>query len=150
MIVSNSSPLIALDRIGRLDLLRHIAADLHVPRAVVRELTPRFKVPAWITVTALVNPAHPEVAHAQLGDGEREAISLAVERSAEAVILDDRAARRAAASLGLSVIGVLRVLLLAKQHGLLATVRPEFDALRAASFRIAPALYAHALAEANE
>jgi predicted nucleic acid-binding protein len=45
------------------------------------------------------------------------------------VVLDDEAARRLAIALGLPVIGTLGILVLAKQEGIVATVRPLVEAL---------------------
>ena len=87
---------------------------------------------------------------AGLGEGESEAISLAVELKFRWIILDDCAARRLAQSLSLSVIGTLGLLLAAKRRGLLSLVRPSLDALVSHGFHIAPALYDRVLEEAGE
>ena len=71
-----------------------------------------------------------------LGDGEREAVALALEIKAERILLDDRPARRVAQELGLVVTGTAGVLLAAKRHELIAHVRPFVDALVEKSFYI--------------
>lgn len=65
----------------------------------------------------------------RLGDGEREAIALAIEVGAAAIIIDERAGRRVAEKAGLTVIGTLGVVLQAKQAGVIASIRPELDKL---------------------
>jgi uncharacterized protein len=87
---------------------------------------------------------------ASLGPGESEAIALALEVSAAWLIVDDRAARRLAQALGLTVIGTLGVLLAAKRHGFLAAVQPWMDSLAQHGFRIGADLYERVLADANE
>lgn len=74
-------------------------------------------------------PSRPSVltSPGRLGDGEREAIALAMEVGAAAIILDDRAARRVAEAAGLNVIGTLGLLLEAKRKGIVTRVRPELD-----------------------
>ena len=100
-VVSNSSPLIALDQIGRLALLHDPFSTVVVPPAVVRETSPRLALPAWVTKLPLGQPIGARVLSASLGCGEREAICLAVECNARWLVLDDRPARRLAASLAL-------------------------------------------------
>jgi predicted nucleic acid-binding protein len=64
---------------------------------------------------------------------------------------DERLARRVASRLGLSVVGVLGVLLEAKKKGCLTAVRPVLDdLLTQAGFRIGSDLYALALSTAGE
>ncbi|MCI0389429.1 MAG: DUF3368 domain-containing protein [Acidobacteria bacterium] len=65
-----------------------------------------------------------------------EAIILALELSAKLIILDERPARRLAKALGLSAIGTLGALLLAKQKGLLSSIKLEMEALVNFGFRI--------------
>jgi predicted nucleic acid-binding protein len=60
--------------------------------------------------------------------GEAEAIALATELKADIVIIDERGARQLATHAGLSVTGVLGILLRAKRAGQIPAVRPEFKA----------------------
>jgi hypothetical protein len=67
------------------------------------------------------------------------------------IVLDERLGRRAAQRLGLTVTGTLGVLIAAKDRGLLTSVRPVLDALRAnAGFWIGDDLYNAVLVAANE
>ena len=150
-VVSNSSPLIGLAQIGRLDLLRQLYVTVIVPPAVVREATPSIPVrPTWLVAQPLARPLDPRVLRASLDPGEREAISLALERNAEWLVLDDRPARRVAEALGLPVIGAVGVLVQAKRRGLLPLVRPSLDALLATGFYAGPNLYRRVLVDAGE
>lgn len=148
--VCNSSPLIVLDRIGQLDLLQQVFGTIFVPPAVTSEISPKLALPGWITERSLARPLTPRILTASLGDGESEAINLAVEINADRVILDDRAARRLAQSMGVPIIGTLGILLAAKRRGILPSVRPHLDALIHGGFRIAPALYEQVLADGGE
>lgn len=69
-----------------------------------------------------------------LGDGEREAIALAVELAADALLMDDRDGRREAASRNCAVLGTLRVLADAAEHGLI-DLRGALERLRSTNFR---------------
>jgi len=150
-VVSNSSPLIALARIQRLDLLPAIFELVLIPSAVSREISPSIPVlPTWLRIQApnVLPPA--SLLRRRLGDGEWEALALAIELKADWIILDDLPARRSAEATGLHVIGTLGTLVAAKRAGLLKSIRPELDRLRATSFFLGPQLYAKLLREAAE
>lgn len=66
--------------------------------------------------------------------GEREAMSLAAELSADALLMDDRDRRREAGRRSLAVRGTLRVLADGAEHGLL-NLRVALDRLRRTKFR---------------
>jgi len=148
-IVSNSSPLIVLTRIGHLGLLERLFTTLVIPPAVTREVI-SVALPAWVIERPLMQPVGPRILRASLGAGESEAISLALEVGVQWIILDDRPARRLAEALGLPVIGTLGVLLAGKRRGFLSAVRPCVDALVNVGFRIAPDLYQRVMTDAGE
>lgn len=150
-IVSNSSPLIALARIQRLDLVPALLRSVLIPPAVAREIAPSIRVlPPWFSVRAPTSRPPVLTSRGRLGDGEREAIALAVEVGADAILLDDSPARRVAEVAGLNVIGTLGLLLEAKGMGLIATVRPELDKLLETSFFLSQELYDRLLRMAGE
>jgi predicted nucleic acid-binding protein len=86
----------------------------------------------------------------RLGDGEWEAIALAVELGARAILIDDRPARRLAEAAGLNVIGTLGLLLESKREGHIRTIRPELDKLLETSFFLSQELYDQLLRLADE
>ncbi|MGH9370987.1 MAG: hypothetical protein ACRD15_05595 [Vicinamibacterales bacterium] len=68
-----------------------------IPPAVAREIARSIPVlPHWASVRAPIGQPSMLSFQGQLGDGEREAIALAVEVGADAIVLDDRPARRVA------------------------------------------------------
>ena len=150
LVVSNASPLIALEQIGHLQLLEQLFGSVLIPPAVVREVAATVAVPGWIEQHGLAQPVGPRILSASLGPGESEAISLALETRAQLVLLDDRPARRLAQALHLPVIGTLGILLAAKRRQLLTTLRPCLDALLQHDFRVASSLYENVLNAAGE
>jgi predicted nucleic acid-binding protein len=87
----------------------------------------------------------------ELDAGEAEAIVLALESSAEILLMDERLGRESAQHLGLRCVGVIGVLVKAKSKSLITTIQPYLDLLRAqAGFRISESLYRRVLTDANE
>ncbi|MBI3403776.1 MAG: DUF3368 domain-containing protein [Acidobacteria bacterium] len=149
--VSNSSPLIALVAIERLDLLPALFTSILIPPAVAHEIRRSVPVaPAWLQVRPLEAMLPPIVLRRSLADGERHAIALALETRVDALVLDDLPARRIAHEAGLTVIGTLGVLLGAKRIGLIGKVRPELANLVRTSFFLSPQLYDELLLAAGE
>ena len=142
IVVADTSPLRYLILIEHVHVLPALYGQVVVPPAVIVELnqerTPDL-VKTWLS-------AMPEWLHVQaprqaltsrltvLGAGEREAITLAVELSADALLMDDRDAREEARRLGVPVLGTLRVLMDASEHGF-ADLSTAFDRLRQTNFR---------------
>ena len=150
-VISNSSPLIALTQIGRLDLLQQLHPLVLIPPAVAREVEPTVPaLPGWLVVQALSQPRQPHTVSASVGPGEHEVISLGLELRAERLILDEQPARRLATSLGLRVIGTLGLLLAAKDRGLLTQVAPELDRLLAVRFFMDQELCDRVIRQAGE
>lgn len=86
-----------------------------------------------------------------LDAGEAEAITLALEIKADYLIIDERKGRNKAEALGLRIVGLLGVLVQAKQSGYLTAVEPVLTELRnKAGFRIHPALYKRIVEIAGE
>ncbi|HXV42390.1 MAG TPA: DUF3368 domain-containing protein [Anaerolineae bacterium] len=149
-IVANASPFIALERIGQPHLLPALIEQLWIPPAVRWEVFASKPLPDWVTESPLQQPLAPRMISVKLGNGEREAIALALELQAIELIIDDLPARRLAISLGLPIIGTVGLLLRAKKKGLVATVRPLLEDLQAQDFRISERLFEGILTAAGE
>ena len=148
--VSNSSALIALDFLGRLDdLFGSLYGEVWIPPAVAKEVRPRV-LPASLPIRALTQPVGPRIMRAALGPGESEALALAIEIAADVVLLDDQTARRLALALGLKISGTIGVLIEAKKRGLIPAVRPLIEMLQRLPFHMTPALYDEALQLSGE
>lgn len=146
IVVSDSTCLIGLERIQRLDLLRSVFDDVYVPPAVARE----FGTPgSWLQISAPTDHAQVAALVLLVDEGEAEAIALATEMKCE-VILDDRQARKVASRQGVNCIGLLGVLLRAKHAGKLPALRPLLEALRKEQFFISESLVVEALRLAGE
>jgi predicted nucleic acid-binding protein len=150
VVIADSSPLIALERIGRLNVLPALFGTVVVPPAIAGEIAAKALLADWMIVQPLPDPLDVRLAESTLHAGEREAIGLALQMGVDRLILDDEAARRVALGFGLPVTGTLGVLILAKRAGIVGAVRPLLDALTTAEFRIDRRLRAWVLATADE
>ncbi|MCX6935226.1 MAG: DUF3368 domain-containing protein [Verrucomicrobia bacterium] len=125
IVVSDTSGLSVLITVGHEDLLQKLFHQVLVPFAVERELRQFHQVlPTWVEVKGVQFVPAIDPWMAGLGEGEREAIVLAEETRADLLLMDERKGRRVATRKGLKVIGILGVLILAKQRGFLPKVQP--------------------------
>ncbi len=150
IVVSDASPLIALARIGRIDLLRSLFGRLLVPDAVWSEVAEagagkwgaeNVVQASWIERRSIMDKALVNLLRHDLGAGEAEAIVLARESNADFVLMDERLGRSAARNLGLKAVGVVGVLIEARERGLITDPSEIVDRLhRQAGFWISAEL----------
>ncbi len=160
IIVSDTSPLCNLALVNHLGLLREIYGIVIIPNVVAAELTAAAEVEIqnictleWVQTRSLTDPSMAEQLQTErkLDLGEANAIALAIELKADELLIDERLGRREAIQLGLPVIGILGILVVAKQRGLIPLVQPVMDALiDRAGFRVSPQLYDRVLTLSNE
>lgn len=157
IVVSDTSPITNLIEIGRLNLLRELFGEVFIPTAVFREATfiNRHRIEVdncdWIRVVSLGTRDLFDTLAEKLDRGEAEAIALAVELSAELILIDETAGRSVAAERGLVVTGLLGILIRGKKQGLIPSVRPEIDRLISdADFRVSATIIAEAVRLADE
>jgi uncharacterized protein len=160
IVVSDTSALSNLAIVDRIWLLQAIYQTVIVPDAVASELSAAsnpiiLAIPKlnWIQTKSLTNSelADQLQQDRELDAGEAHAIALAFELQADDLLMDERLGRQEAIRLGLSIIGILGILLVAKQRNLIPQVQPVMDALiDQAGFRVSPQLYERILALAQE
>jgi predicted nucleic acid-binding protein len=159
IIVSDTSPLVGLAAIEQLQLLHKLYGRVVIPQAVYNEVVAGGDEPGaieiqtveWIEVRSVANRVAVTLLELELDLGESEAIALATELNADLLLLDERKGRAVAARLGLLFVGVLGVLVEAKQSGLIPALKPLLDDLVVnAGFRVRTNLYARVLREVGE
>lgn len=136
LVVADSSALIIYERINRLDILQSVYDTLIVPPAVVREVFHTHALPDWIHEQRLTAMVASRIVAARLGDGEREAIALALELNASLLLLDDLPARHLAQELGIKILGSAGVLVTAKEKGVIELVGPLLREMQEYDFRV--------------
>lgn len=160
IVISDTSPIINLAIIDKLDLLPQLFDTIVIPEAVFNEIVIIGKgLPGsdiienakWVEVKACNNRILINSLLDYVQIGEAEALTLALELHADTIIVDEAAARNLAEQFGLNFTGLLGILIKAKEHGLIPSVKPLMDALRTkARFFIHQSLYNQVLAIAKE
>lgn len=136
-VVSNAGPLIALGKLGRLDILQSLYQTVIVPQQVYDEtvttgialgapdaqlISEYFKRGVLERTQVQVDRLEDEI---EIHEGEKAAIELALATGADAVLLDDAASRETAQKYGLKPKGTLGVILEAVDRGVLAKEQGE-------------------------
>jgi len=140
-VVSDSTCLIGLERIGELNILPALFDPIIIPPEVEREFGTKF---SWLQTENLTSNLLVAALRLVMDAGEAEAIALASEKSC-LLISDDKQARAAAKRLGVAVIGTVGILVRAKQSGVVSVIKPILDDLELNGFFISRALREEAL-----
>ena len=148
VIISDTSCLIILTKIGEIDLLRQLYKTVTITQDISLEYGENL--PEWFEVQQVKDYYRQQLLEMQIDKGEASAIALALETSDNIVILDDWKARKVAERLGISVTGTLGVIIKAKNTGIIPSIKPYLDKIRDTNFRISEELEQIALKEANE
>lgn len=132
IVVSDTSPITALLSIQQIDLLHLLYGVVVVPKAVAGELLAyHADIPDFIQPTAVNDCPLLAKLNEQLDPGEAEAIVLAQTLNADLLLIDEALGREAARHEQLPVIGLMGVLLIAKNKGLIPRVGELIDQLEA-------------------
>jgi predicted nucleic acid-binding protein len=135
-IVSNTTPIISLLKLNRLDLFQKLYSKLNIPLAVYQEIEAGktkgyyqdLSEIEWINVVEIQNKQAIKY-FLDLDAGEAEAIVLATEIDADLIILDEKLGRFHAKHADLKVTGTIGVLIKAKSEGLVKELKPLLDEL---------------------
>ncbi|MEM6840720.1 MAG: DUF3368 domain-containing protein [Bacteroidota bacterium] len=157
VIVSDTSIITNLIQVDHLEFLQDIFGEIVIPAQVFEELS---KVPGqleiienteWIEVKTIANEKQLEELTVVLDPGEAEAIVLALELKADALLIDEKKGRKIAQKYGIVVTGLLGILISAKEENLIPEIKPILDKLIfEIGFRINPKLYQQILKRVDE
>jgi len=148
VVISDTSCFIAFDRIRQLEILRLTFSSVITTPSVQEEFGKTL--PSWVILRDARNQTKKIELEAILDKGEASAIALALEIKNSVLIIDEKKGRKLAQHMDLEVIGSLKVLLIAKQKGIINTIYPLLQELEKHNFRFSKALVEQALVEANE
>lgn len=162
-VVCNTSPIIALLYLDKLNLLWEIFDEVILPEAVYKEICVNSKKYAsqiqqvekaienkFITLYKVKNSKMVNELYGKLHHGELEVIFAAKELGIKLTVIDEIAARKMAREFLIDTIGIIGILLLAKKDNLLLMIKPFLDDLISNGYRISKKLYIETLKRANE
>ena len=133
-IISDTSCLILLDKIGELDILNKLFGTIITTSEVAEEFGQTL--PAWIELRQPTDKNYQSIIEATVDKGEASAIALAIELDDCLLIIDDLKGRKFAHQLGLTIIGTIGVIVDAKLAGIIPSVKPILAKIKATNFRI--------------
>ncbi len=144
IVVSDTTPLIGLSSIGRLELLRELFDDVYIPQAVFDETVTSGREEGkakhavadanWIYVVEVKDRLAVNILLDEMDLGEVETIILASELNADWVLMDEKKGRRKLSQLNIPKIGTVGILLKAKQLGLVSNLKSELESLQKSGF----------------
>ncbi|OIN92681.1 MAG: hypothetical protein AUJ20_06870 [Comamonadaceae bacterium CG1_02_60_18] len=158
VVIADAGPLIAFARLGQLELLTQVFAQVLVTEEVFAECTCRSddaeaKPILQAAQNQVIQRCTAPLVHFELAlhvdAGEASAIAAAAEWGC-GVLMDDKAGRRMAKNFCVARIGTVGVLVLAKQKKLLPNIKPLLDQLTASGYFLGDKLIADALAMVGE
>ncbi len=130
-VVSNTTPIISLLKLSRLDILKELYSEILIPFAVFQEIEAGknkgyyqdLSKIEWIKITKIHDKRALKY-FLDLDAGEAEAIVLATEIGADLIIIDEKLGRFHAKHADLKVTGTIGVLIKAKNKGIIKDLKP--------------------------
>ncbi|MCQ2612633.1 MAG: DUF3368 domain-containing protein [Treponemataceae bacterium] len=158
IVISDTTPLISLLKINRLDLLEKLFGQVQIPQGVFIELTenPRFQYEAnivkesqFINVINEIDENYVSLLRRSTGLdlGESEAIYLSDIKKADILLMDEVRGREVAARMGIKIIGTIGVLGIAFEEKIISKseIKNAIDILRNSGRHISERLYVQLL-----
>jgi hypothetical protein len=132
IIVSNTTPIITLLALEKLELLKEIYGKIYVPKGVYEEIENGIekefyvdlKIHDWIEIREVNNKLALQQLENHLDKGEAQALILYDELKADLLIIDEKLGRLYAKRQNCNYIGSFGVLLRAKELELIGEIKP--------------------------
>ena len=156
IVISDTSSISNLLQIELIDISHDLYGKITITPAVQRELysvaehEKQIEGIKWIKVKSPQNQKLVLKLLEELDLGESESIALAIEEKAKYLIIDEYKGRMIADKYGVKIVGILGVLIQAKQKGLILLVKPYIEKLIDVGFRLDPKLIQKVLEKLGE
>jgi len=147
-IISDTSCFITLSNIGELNLLYLLYKQIVTTTEIAQEFGE--SLPDWVEIVSVSDKTKQELLEMQVDKGEASAIALALESENPFLIIDDNKARKLAHNLKINHTGTIGVIIAAKRKGIIDSIKPILEKIKATNFRISADLELQALLQANE
>jgi len=160
IVVSDTTPLIGLASISRLNILQELFGEVYIPQAVYDESVIHGRAEGsakqdvdnsdWIHVAQVQDRLAVNILLDEMDLGEVETIILAGEMKADWVLMDEKKGRRKLTQLEIPKIGTIGILLKAKQIGLISNLKREIESLQKTGFSVSQMVIDEVLKVAEE
>ncbi len=159
IVVGDSTIFIGLAKIKKVNLLKNLLQEVCIPEAVFREVAEEgdqragakeVREALWIIKKEIFDSTSVNFLMTSLERGEAEVLVLAKEIKADIILLDEVKARKSAVFAGFKVIGLIGILMIAKQNGLIENIKPYIENLQRKNFRISNKIVNEALKQVGE
>jgi predicted nucleic acid-binding protein len=148
IIVSDTSCLILLEKIGHLELLKTLFGKITITKVVAKEFG--RPLPDYIQIENPVNENYQKILESILDSGEASSIALAIEKNDCLLIIDESKGRLEAKQLDINFTGTIGLLIVAKEKGYIKSLTEVFESIRKTNFRISRASIAEAIKRCGE
>lgn len=148
VIISDASCLIVLEKVDALSLLYDLYGRIYVTPEILSEFD--RPIPSWIVVRSVKDTSKIDLLELQVDRGEASALVLTLEMGECLVIIDDLKARKIANKLNIKITGTIGILIAAKRKGIIPSVKPLLNKIKATNFRISIEMENEALRLAGE
>ena len=138
VIIADTSVLIALTNINELEILQKVYKTIAITPEVLNEFGET--IPKWIKVEEVKDRKKIDILKLELDKGEASSLALAIEKNNCLLIIDERKGRKIAKRIGLNIIGLLGVLIKAKEQNIFSEIKPILEKLEKVDFRISQEL----------
>lgn len=133
-IISDTSCIILLDKIGELEILKNLFTEITITSAIKKEFGQ--PLPGWFVLKDPSNLYFQQEIENSLDKGEASAIALAIEVENCLLIIDDLKGRNFADNLGIKIIGTIGLMFNAKKNGIIPSVKSILIKIRNTNFRM--------------
>jgi len=131
LVIADSGPIFSLAIIDKLELLNQLFDEIKISKAVWEEITLDKSAEFYTTIEQFFKPKVSKIKGFNdltfvMDYGESESVILYKELKADFLLIDDKKARKIAENFDIKCIGILGILSVAKDRGLINNLRPIF------------------------
>ncbi|MCX6221086.1 MAG: DUF3368 domain-containing protein [Bacteroidia bacterium] len=132
LVIADSGPIFSLALIDKLDILYGLFDNIRIPQAVWKEITYDETKQDYLKLYNFFKDKTCQISGLNeltfvMDFGESESLILYKELQADFLLIDDKKARKIAENLDINCIGLIGLLSIAKDKGLIGKLRPIFE-----------------------
>ena len=148
IIVSDVNCLPILFEIDGLEILQKLYGQVYTTQEIAKKF--KGKLPCWITIETVTDKMRQKILEIKLAKEESSAMALALENPDCILILEKPNTIIIAQKFNMHFIGILEILIIAKQNGVIPFVKPFLEKIKTTNYKISEELELFVLKEANE